>query len=258
MSDASLYSHILRFHLPSVGSTNAEATQRLREGTPPPFWITAAEQRAGRGRGGHGWISPPGNLYASIAWATERPVAEVATLAFVASLAVHDLLAALIDEADAAVPLSLKWPNDVLCDGAKISGILLESTTIGGIGLCAVIGCGINCATAPDISKRRVTSLRALGLNDDLDIVFDRLDTAMRHWLTLWATSGFAGVRGPWLQKATGLGEPITVRLSGETFDAVFDGIAPDGALIARLDSGARRMVSAGDVFFAAHEATAV
>lgn len=182
----------------------------------------------------------------------------MATLAFVASLAVYDVLAALINDADASVPLSLKWPNDVLCDGAKVSGILLESTTIAGVGLCAVIGCGINCATAPDISGRHVTSLRVLGLNDDVDVVFDHLDAAMRHWMALWATSGFAGVRGPWLQKASGLGEPITVRLSGETFDAVFDGIAPDGALIARLDSGARRLVSAGDVFFAAREATAV
>lgn len=241
-----------RFRFDTIGSTSAEAQARLRNGTRPPFWVTATEQTSGRGRSGRDWISPKGNLYASLAFALRRPLHEAPTIAFAAALAVFDVVHGVVRDSDVKLPITLKWPNDVLCDGAKISGLLLESTVMETAGPSAVIGCGINCRNAPEIAGRKVAALADFGLEAEPDAIFERLDQAMRTRLATWSSAGFAGLRDEWLSRATGIGQPISVRLPDDSFDAVFDGLAPDGALIARLPSGARRLVSAGEVFLAA------
>ena len=108
-----------------VGSTNAEALALARAGERGPLWIVARTQSAGRGRRGRQWISEVGNLYATLLIADTAPAADIAQLSFVAALAVHDAIARLTPAMNAK--LSLKWPNDVLCDGKKLCGVLLES-----------------------------------------------------------------------------------------------------------------------------------
>src|ERR1043166_8409052 len=110
--------------LDEVGSTNAEAFARARAGERGPLWITARRQTAGRGRRGRAWVSEPGTLYASLLLTDPAPPQRAAELSLVAALAVHDALA---ERAAVLGPrLTLKWPNDVLCDGAKLAGILVE------------------------------------------------------------------------------------------------------------------------------------
>ena len=126
----------------TVGSTNTEALALAQAGERGPLWITARRQNAGRGRRGRVWVSEPGNLYASLLLSDPSPPDRAAELSFVAALAVHDAVTSLIARAPAR--LSLKWPNDLLFDGKKFAGILIE-----GEGPAVVIGVGVNCAHHP-------------------------------------------------------------------------------------------------------------
>ncbi len=135
--------------LDSVGSTSDEALRLAREGAPHGTVVTAREQTAGRGRVGRAWASPPGNLYLSVLLRLDLPVARIAELSFVAALAVAETVDAFV-----AGRASLKWPNDVLIDGAKVAGILIEQAD--GV---AVIGIGVNVAHCPSGLAYPVTSL---------------------------------------------------------------------------------------------------
>src|SRR6476646_7487966 len=107
-----------------LGSTNAEALSLARQGESGPLWVVADRQTAGRGRRGRAWISEPGNLYASLLLTDPAPAERWPQLSFVAALAVYD---AVIAVASAFAPrLAIKWPNDLLLDGAKFAGVLIE------------------------------------------------------------------------------------------------------------------------------------
>src|SRR5690349_17278976 len=147
--------------LDAVGSTNAEAFARARAGERGPLWVTARRQTAGRGRRGRAWVSEPGNLYASLLLTDPAPPQRAAELSLVAALAVHDALA---DRA--GVPgrrVALKGRNDVVCDGAKLAGILIEGESLPGGLLAVVIGPGVNCAHHPADTPYPATSLAAAG-----------------------------------------------------------------------------------------------
>ncbi|MEC7571593.1 MAG: biotin--[acetyl-CoA-carboxylase] ligase, partial [Pseudomonadota bacterium] len=145
---------------PAVDSTNSEASRLLAAGADHGLVVRADCQSAGRGRRGRTWVSPPGNLYCSLL--ARPPIsapAPLATLTFVAALAVHQLVRAALP---AARTVALKWPNDVLVDGAKVSGILLEGQH-GGAGPAVIIGVGINLASHPAGAPYAVTDLAAGG-----------------------------------------------------------------------------------------------
>src|SRR5262245_4960546 len=144
----------------TVGSTNAEALARARGGEAGPLWIMARRQVAGRGRRGQAWISPPGNLYATLLLTDPSPPHRAPELSFVSALAVHD---AVIDACTMEVSrLAIKWPNDLLGDGAKLAGILIEGESMPGRPLAAAIGIGINCAHHPADLSTRSTDLAAM------------------------------------------------------------------------------------------------
>src|SRR4029077_5586580 len=129
----------------TLGSTNAEALARARAGAGGPLWITARTQTAGRGRRGRTGVSDPGNLYATLLLTDPAPPERAAQLSFVAALATHDAIAAC---APALIRrLALKWPNDILLDGAKVAGILIEAE--GARPLLVAVGIGINCRHHP-------------------------------------------------------------------------------------------------------------
>ncbi len=233
--------------LDSVTSTNDELKRRARAGAPEGSLIVAREQRAGRGRSGRQWSSKPGNLYLSLLL---RPRGNAATVAQISFLAAVALAAALVKVAPHLSP-RLKWPNDVLVDGAKISGILLESSAQAGGGVdWLVLGMGVNVAHYPDDAGQPTTSLHALGAaNCTAYSLLAALAPALLEWLEIWREAGFAPLREAWLERAAGLGGPLRVRLPNEDFTGRFRDLDGDGSLIVELADGSLRKVAAGEVF---------
>jgi BirA family biotin operon repressor/biotin-[acetyl-CoA-carboxylase] ligase len=154
----------------------------------------------------------------------------------------HDALSFLA----ADVPFQIKWPNDIMVAGAKLSGILLERS-----GDAVVIGMGVNLAFHPEGLDRKVTSLRALGAvvpeaADFQIILADRFD----GWLARWRTEGLPALREAWVARAHPKGTALRVNApDGSATDGLFDGLAEDGALMLRLADGAIRAIHAGDIF---------
>jgi BirA family biotin operon repressor/biotin-[acetyl-CoA-carboxylase] ligase len=241
---------ILRFD--EIDSTNAEARRRAQAGEAGPLWITARRQTAGRGRRGRAWETGAGNLAATLLISTQKPPVEAAQMAFVTALAVGDLALAQVPPA----LVSLKWPNDVLVDGRKVSGVLIESGPRD-IGAWLAIGVGVNLATPPQASERPATSL-ADHLRGDLtapmtpDAALATLADAFARRLDVWETYGFQPIADAWTARAHGLGRTCTVRLERETLEGVAEGLEADGALRLRLAEGGVRRITAGDVFFGA------
>ncbi|MFZ4688754.1 MAG: biotin--[acetyl-CoA-carboxylase] ligase [Polymorphobacter sp.] len=225
-------------HLAEVGSTNDWLLARAAE-LPDGHWVIADRQTAGRGRRGRTWLDSGsdqvGNLMASVLVRADGPVQQ---LSFVAALALRAALA--IDDR-----IKLKWPNDLLLDGVKVSGILLERA-----GDALIIGTGANLHSHPQGTERPSTSLVAAGLVPPrpLDLLA-RLMPAFAEYRSLWAAQGFEPIRSRWLQYAAAVGDRMTARLGSETLEGRFEGLAADGALALRLDDGQLRPVHAGEVF---------
>lgn len=234
--------------LASVDSTNAEAMRRAGAGERGPLWIMADAQTMGRGRSGRTWTSEPGNLQASLLITLAAPAPRAYQLALVAGVAVHD---ALLEVARPALTgLGLKWPNDVLIDGEKAGGILIESSATAA-GLAAVIGIGINVATAPEGLGRPVTSLAAHGADVSPADLLAAIAAAAEVWLAVWAEGeGFETVREAWLKRAHPLGERMSIDTGSERIGGVFMGLDGEGALMLETQDGTRRFTY-GDVSLA-------
>ena len=215
-----------------LGSTNDEAKRQAGDGAAEGALIVARRQTAGRGRSGRTWTSPEGNLYFSLLLRPARPPGEAAQLSFVAALALAEAV---------AIPVALKWPNDVLASGRKLCGILLE-----GAEAWLVIGCGINIVSAPD----GATCLRREGSPAAPDDVLDAFCVSFLAWRSRWLSDGFAPVRTAWLDRAAGLGAPATARVGRETFRGAFADLDEDGALVLDMGLGGRRRIAAGEVYF--------
>lgn len=233
--------------LDSIDSTNDEARRRLAAGTAGDgTLIWAAEQTAGRGRRGRRWSSPRGNLYLSLVLQPGCGAAQAAQLGFCAAVALAESLAAALPGEGR---VRLKWPNDVLVDGAKISGILLEAVSSGGCG-ALVLGVGVNIDRRPDGTLYPTISLREAGVAMTPAALLQRFATGFLAWYETWRDRGFAPVRAAWLDRAVGLGLPVEVRLDGETLRGRFAALDESGALALDLPEAGRRLVAAGDVFF--------
>ena len=214
----------------------ALAASGLEEGV----WLRAERQSLGRGRLGRSWASPPGNLYASTLVRVRPSDPPAATLALVAAVALEETVSAYVP----GMAL-LKWPNDVLIDGAKLSGILLERA-----GGAVVIGIGVNLAHHPTNTDRVATSLAVYDVAIAPEDFVETLADAFARWVERWRGQGIDVIRRRWVANAHPLGTPLTVRLpDGPALDGLFDGLDPEGALILRLADGTRRVIHAGDVF---------
>lgn len=225
-----------------LDSTSTEALRLAQAGERGPFWVTARSQTAGRGRRGRVWVSQSGNLYASLLLEAPSPSHCAAQLSFVAALAVHD---ALCDLTRMDARLKLKWPNDLLCDGAKAGGILIE-----GEGSFVVIGIGINCAQHPERTHYPASSLSACGAPVSPDEVFEQLSARMPERLAQWNRGdGFAAARRDWLARAFGCGEELCVTVGERELGGVFETIDETGRLILRLADGRCEAITAGEVF---------
>lgn len=235
--------------LDEVGSTNSEAMALARAGDPGNLWVTARRQLHGRGRRGRPWVSEEGNLYASLLLVDPAPAFRLGTLPLVAAVAVYRALKPLLAQTPQA--LAIKWPNDILVDGRKINGILLESESLTGGRMAVVVGCGVNCRHHPDNPAYPATDLADCGIDVDPEAMFSVLAREMATTLGQWNRgSGFDVVREAWLRGARGVGESVTVHLHEGQIRGVFEDIDADGYLCLATEAGARRRISAGDLFF--------
>ncbi len=243
--------------LDSTQSTNADALRLVQTGEAGPLWIVAREQVAGRGRRGRAWHSPPGNLYASLLLTAPCAPEFAPQLSFVACVALADAVVALLPET--SNDIRLKWPNDVLHDGAKLSGILVEATRAPGGPFACVVGIGVNCRSHPPDLAYAATHLSAVASRDvGPDDLLPHLDRAMMDWLARWrAGENFAVVRDAWLARAAGLGEAIDVSLGDRILHGTFETIDPQGRLVVATDDGLIT-IDAGDVHFARSRKTEV
>jgi BirA family transcriptional regulator, biotin operon repressor / biotin---[acetyl-CoA-carboxylase] ligase len=236
------------FAFDTLGSTNDEAKRLAHAGAAAGTLVWAREQTAGHGRRGRAWASPPGNLYLSLIMRPQAPPARAAQLGFVAALGLGDALLALTEP---ALGLRYKWPNDLLADGRKLAGILLEAEAGGaedGVDF-VVIGIGVNLASAPRDVEYPATSLAAAGYTDVSPGTL--LAEFARHFerrARRWQVEGFAPVRDAWLERASGIGEPVRVRLDRGTLHGRFVDLDADGALLLDAADGPRR-IAAGDIF---------
>ncbi|MBO6636472.1 MAG: biotin--[acetyl-CoA-carboxylase] ligase [Roseitalea sp.] len=238
-------------HVPSTGSTNADLAALVRDGRAGEgrLWLTAGEQTQGRGRRGRPWSSPPGNFFGSLALIDPAPGDRIGFLPLVTALAVRDAVAAELGEAAPAV--DLKWPNDVLIDGAKCCGILLESLSAPDGANAVIIGCGINVTAHPLDTPYPATHLQAHRPDATSHSLFHHLVGAFAAIFGDWNRGrNTSSIRERWLGHARGRGDRLTVTLDNASHQGIFEDIDADGYLILRLPDGTSKEFAAGDVFF--------
>jgi BirA family biotin operon repressor/biotin-[acetyl-CoA-carboxylase] ligase len=231
-----------------LDSTNDEAKRLARDGATEGSLIWALEQTAGRGRRGRPWISPPGNLYVSLILRPDCPPSRAAQVGFVAALAVGGALAAVIPD---LVGLSYKWPNDVLINGRKFAGVLLESEMTSPEKLSfLVVGVGVNLRHSPKGAEFPATSVQEQGLGMVApEALLEAFVRSFHAWKARWDTEGFAPVRAAWLAAAAiARGADIRVRLEAAELQGRFFDIDAQGALVLDAEGGCRR-ISAGEIF---------
>jgi BirA family biotin operon repressor/biotin-[acetyl-CoA-carboxylase] ligase len=231
-----------------IDSTNEEARRLAAAGERGPVWLRADRQTAGRGRRGRAWESPAGNLAATLLIVPGKPASECAQLSFVTAIAAADAASGFAANAE----IKVKWPNDVLANGRKLAGILLESAS-GGDGALTflAIGVGINLAHFPPDTEFPATSLAALGVSvPSPSAALSQHAAHFAKWYEVWMTNGFSPIQDAWLARAAGLGSRIRARLTHEETSGVFEGIDNTGALILREAQGRTRTIAAGEVFF--------
>jgi BirA family biotin operon repressor/biotin-[acetyl-CoA-carboxylase] ligase len=249
----------------SVGSTNTEAVAAASAGDPGGIWFAALEQTAGRGRRGRQWVNPRGNLAATLLIVPDVNASVSATLGFVAGVALRSALSELLPEAflkvgidgadslDGSARIALKWPNDVLADGAKLAGILLEASKLPDGRHGIAIGIGVNVVAAPQGLPYPATSLAELGIQRSASDLFLALADAWVDALALWNDGrGVPAVLEKWRQGAAGIGSTVAVSQNGDVLRGIFETVDETGRLIVRAEDDRRIAIAAGDVHFGA------
>jgi BirA family biotin operon repressor/biotin-[acetyl-CoA-carboxylase] ligase len=241
----SLVPRLLRYD--TLGSTNDEAKRLAEAGAEDWTVVWAREQTAGRGRGGNSFVSPAGNLYFSVILRPARSAASAAQLGFAAARAVGE---AVVHRLRPGRDLRYKWPNDVLVDGQKLSGILLESAAAQGGALAwLVVGIGVNVASHPTGTAWPATSLEALDAEPvEIEELLRDIIAALQIETDRWLREGFAPIRAGWLARAYGLGGTVGVRLPRERLSGRFVDLDYDGVLLLDTAEGPRR-IAAGEIF---------
>lgn len=212
----------------SVDSTQDLLKDRALSGAPEGTVVQGLEQLKGRGRHGNTWISPKGNLYLSILLRPECPAQVTGQLAFVVALAVGDAVGSFLTQGEQD-SIRLKWPNDILYNGLKISGILLE-TNINNASIDAVyVGVGVNVERPPEghIGLSDIAG-GTVSVDECRAVLLDNL----ARWYGVWRQKGFAPVREAWLKQAHGIGQPVRARMPRGEEHGIFEGIDGYGALI--------------------------
>ena len=240
-----------RVVLEQIDSTNAEAARRA-PGLKRPVWIMAREQTAARGRRGRAWVNPEGNFAATLLMRPDLEAGLAAQLSFVASLSLLRALTPFVRPQDR---IALKWPNDVLLNGGKLAGILLESSGGGRRIDWLAIGVGVNLLLAPGADEVEQRALRPVSLSAETgqvvtpEALLDRLAAEFATQYLLWEKEGFASYRALWLRHAARLGETLTARTGTDEVTGTFETVDKTGALILRTEAGPRA-IPAAEIYF--------
>ena len=238
-----------------MASTNTEALDWARDHAPDGAWVTAEEQTEGRGRAGRSWHSPRGNLHASVVIRNPGAAEDRAKLGFVCGLALHDALVRIAPELKDRA--RLKWPNDMLIDGRKMSGILLEAHQLadpaGRPTPVVIAGFGVNVVAGPSEAPYPTTDLLSLGIDVGADVLWETLSACLAQRLQMFRDEGFEPIRNAWIARAQGIGRPVSVAPPQRgVIEGVFAGIDRTGALLLETADGETVCVHTGDVLFPA------
>ncbi len=235
---------------PATVSTNMDVLDLARLGDPGRVWVVAETQEGGRARRGRVWTSEAGNLYASALLIDPGLPNHLPELPFVAAIAAAEAVSAATGDRPSP---SLKWPNDLMVAGRKLSGILLETIRTPDGHTAVAVGIGINCRHHPAGTETPATNLLIEGADIRPEVLFEELRRTFAARVAEWDEGrGFPAIRAAWLARAVGIGGPIRVRLVDGEDEGVFDGIDEAGLLLLTRADGRRRKISAGDVFFPA------
>lgn len=231
--------------LEAVPSTQDVVRERAAAGEEAGFVVQAHRQNLGRGRQGTRWESPPGNLYMSALLRPDCPAEQGGQIALVCAVALARALEPFVAP---GARIGLKWPNDILIDGRKAAGILVESEMAGDRIAFAVVGTGINVAAPPEGAAGLAPGVR-------VDAVRDAVLAALAQIYEIWRRQGFAPIRAAWLERAENPGGTIRVGKPPYAQTGQFLGLSPEGRLIFQPPGGAVREVAAGPVFYARDDA---
>ncbi len=236
-------------HVPSIGSTSATLMQDALNGAAGPVWLVADEQVEGKGRRGRFWHSPKGNLYASLLLIDPAPAEHVAQLSFVLALALRDAVSQIAEaQGVTGLQIEVKWPNDLMINGKKCAGLLLEGGMTGQSRF-VVIGMGVNLSFHPDQSNHPASDFAALGLNTSTAHFFAFLSDAVAQRISQWEGGrNFAQIRADWLAHAYKMGQVMRINANAESYEARLEGVDPTGGLIVD-HMGRQRIVTAGEIF---------
>ncbi|MBB6260143.1 BirA family biotin operon repressor/biotin-[acetyl-CoA-carboxylase] ligase [Paenochrobactrum gallinarii] len=241
----------------TIGSTNAVALERAAGGDQGKIWFVSKRQESGRGRRGRAWSTPEGNLASTLLLVEPFDLKNAATLGFVAGLALAEALDAVLtthkpkNNLKECPHVTLKWPNDVFVNGAKLSGILLETVLLAQNRFGLAIGIGTNIVSHPTDLPYEATCLQKLGSDCDAETLFMALSDAWAINYQIWNHGlGLDAIRLKWLERAHQLGNPVSVMVEGKLVEGVFETIDSSCRLVICEGDGTRTTITAGDVYF--------
>ncbi|WP_253303598.1 biotin--[acetyl-CoA-carboxylase] ligase [Wolbachia endosymbiont of Phyllotreta cruciferae] len=226
-------------HYKEVSSTNKEALDLIDKGISNETIVVADKQTEGRGRTGKNWISPEGNFYASLVVGQVTDISKLTELTFVTALTVGNTILSFINDLN----LQYKWPNDILIDGKKISGILLEKRSNSN---WLIIGIGININHAPLPGTTCISNYGESVSNIDL---LRKLIINFNKLRKQWLFDGFYAIREMWLKKAFKMNEQISVKLADKLYEGIFADIDKSGKLVLQQKDGSLIYFDAGELF---------
>ena len=208
---------------------------------PEGYWLVADRQSEGRGRQGRHWLDAPGNFMGSTVVNLQPQDPLPASLSFVAAMAAYEVV---VSHLAAPQTLMIKWPNDLMLRGSKLSGILLER-----VGNAAVIGIGVNLAAAPQLADRAAGHLSKSGPAPDRDAFARELAASFDREIGRWREFGLDPLFARLLAASYPLGSTLSVHgADGSKITGAFCGLEPDGALRLRLADGSIHAIHAGDI----------
>jgi len=228
----------------SVASTQGIVKERAATGAPQGLVVQALEQTGGKGRHGRAWISPKGNLYISVLLRPSCIAPQAAQLSFVAALAVSDAIDSYISSTALRM---LKWPNDILLDGRKCAGILLETEVKGSEAVWTALGIGVNIASAPEGIGTALGDYTQKEI--ELSAFRDALLSCLAARLASWETEGFKKIRQSWLAMAHKPGTKLQIKLGETVQEGYFHDMDDSGNLLLKGADSKMTALSAGDVF---------
>ncbi len=225
-------------------STSDFCIERAKEGEAAGLAVFAAQQSAGRGSRGRGWVSPPGNVALSVLLRPDIAPAQASMFPLLAGVAVAEAVRATLPAGP--VPM-LKWPNDVLLDGKKCAGLLIDAAPEKNRIEWMVIGIGINVAYAPEVPGRIATCLADHGADAGAVEVAKAVLERLAFWLDIFQQFGSVRIIPSWISRAHPIGTKIEVKSPHHNASGTFAGLSPTGELLLSIENRIEK-VSTGEI----------